>query len=91
MRRGLGEAAISLFALVVLLVALVSIDDRVRQHVASMVSTSPNSSELAGAGKEITTLALVVFDAVKDQSVAHAPMVIFALAATVLVLFMLRT
>ena len=90
MRRALSEATISLFALIVLLVALVSVDERVRQHVASMLST-PNSSELAGAGKEVTTLALVVFDAVKDQSVAHAPLVIFALAATVLVLFMVRT
>ena len=91
MRRALSEATISLFALIVLLVALVSVDERVRQHVASMLSTTPNSSELAGAGKEVTTLALVVFDAVKDQSVAHAPLVIFALAATVLVLFMVRT
>jgi hypothetical protein len=32
-----------------------------------------------------------VFDAARDQSVEHAPMVIFGVAATVLVVFMLRT
>ena len=91
MRRALGDAAISLFALIALLVALVSVDDRVRERVASVVGTTPNTSQLVGAGREISGLVTLVFDAVKDQSVAHAPLVIFAVAATVLVLFMVRT
>jgi hypothetical protein len=91
MRRGLGEAAISLLALGVLLAALVAVDDRVRERVVRFLGTKPNSAELVGAGKEISGVVAVVFDAVKDQSMAHAPLVIFALAATVLVLFMLRT
>jgi hypothetical protein len=91
MRRALGEATISLLALVVLLVALVSVDDRVRERVARILGTRPNSAELVGAGKEISGVVAVVLDAVKDQSMAHAPLVIFALVATVLVLFMLRT
>jgi hypothetical protein len=33
----------------------------------------------------------VVLVAVREQSIEHAPLVMFALAATVLVLFMLRT
>lgn len=89
MRRA-GETTISLFGLVVLLVALVSMDDRVRERVANMAMTS-NSSELANAGKQVTSLVSVLFDAVKDQSVAHAPLVIFGAAAVVLVLFMVRT
>jgi hypothetical protein len=44
-----------------------------------------------GAGKEVNAVVTIVFDVVKDQSVAHAPLVIFALAAMVLVLFMVRT
>ena len=91
MRRALGDAAISLFALIALLVALVSVDDRVRERVASVVGTTPNTSQLVGAGREISSLVTLVFDALKDQSVAHAPLVIFAVAATVLVLFMVRT
>ena len=89
MRRA-GETTISLFGLVVLLVALVSMDDRVRERVANMAMTS-NSSQLANAGKQVTSLVSVLFDAVKDQSVAHAPLVIFGAAAVVLVLFMVRT
>jgi hypothetical protein len=49
------------------------------------------SSQLAGASQEISGLVATVFDAVKYQSVSHAPMVIFALVATVLVVFMVRT
>jgi hypothetical protein len=33
----------------------------------------------------------VVTEAVRDQSIEHAPLVIFVLAATVLMMFMLRT
>jgi hypothetical protein len=91
MRRALGDATISLLALVILLLALVSVDDRVREQVARVMGTKPNSTSLVGAGKEVSGFVAIVFDAVKDQSLAHAPLVIFALAATVLVLFMLRT
>lgn len=91
MRRALGDATISLLALVILLLALVSVDERVRERVAALVSTKPNSAELVGASKDISGAIAIVIDAVKDQSMAHAPLVIFGLAATVLVLFMLRT
>jgi hypothetical protein len=91
MRRALNDAAISGLALVVLLLALVSVDDRVRGRVGAILGMRPNSAELVGAGKEVSGVVAVVFDAVKDQSVAHAPLVIFAMVAMVLVLFMLRT
>ena len=91
MRRALGDATISLLTLVILLVALVSVDDRIREWVARVMGTKPNSADLVGAGKDISGFVTIVFDAVKDQSVAHAPLVIFGVAATVLVLFMLRT
>jgi len=90
-RRRLGDATISFFALVILLVTLASVDDRVREQVSAVLSPAHGSSQLVGAGQEISSLAAVVFDAVKDQSISHAPLVIFALVATVLVMFMLRT
>jgi hypothetical protein len=89
MRRALGDAAISAAALIILLVMLVSVDDRVRDHLAGVFS--PSTSEVADARKEISGVVAVVVDAIKDQSVNHAPLVIFGVAATVLVLFMLRT
>jgi len=90
MRRALGDAVISVTALFILLMMLISVDDRVRDRVSGFWG-APNSSAIAGASQQLGTLASVVFDAVKDQSVAHAPLAIFALAATVLVLFMIRT
>ena len=90
-RRTLGDATISFFALIILLVMLASVDDRVREQVSAVIGTTQGSSQLAGAGQQISSVVAVVIDAVKDQSVSHAPLVIFALVATVLVLFMLRT
>jgi hypothetical protein len=74
-----------------LLVMLLSVDDRVRDRVSGVFGGAPNSSQLVGAGKEVTGLVTVVYEAVKDQSVEHAPLAIFTVAGTVLVLFMVRT
>ena len=46
---------------------------------------------IAGIGGRITEVVAIVAQAMRSQSLEHAPLVIFALAATVLVLFMLRT
>jgi hypothetical protein len=43
------------------------------------------------AGTHVRDLATVVFEAARNQSIAHAPLVIFVVAATLLTLFMLRT
>ena len=91
MRRVLKDALISLGAVLVLLVALVSIDERVRERVERLVTTPPSSSEIVGVGSEIENVSTLMYKAARDQSVEHAPMVIFAVAAVVLVGFMLRT
>jgi hypothetical protein len=54
------------------------------------VMTNP-THELAAAGQQAQTLTAVIAEVARDQSLTHAPLLIFALAATVLVLFMLRT
>ena len=91
MRRAFGDGIISAAALLLLLIMLASVDGRVRERVSGLVGTSTSSSELAHAGQEVTGFAGVVFDAVKDQSVSHAPLVIFGVASAVLVIFMVRT
>jgi hypothetical protein len=78
-------------ALVLLLVGLVSIDDRVRERITNVLTTPPSTAEVVGIGTQIEQITLVVAKAAHDQSVEQAPMMIFAIAATVLVLFMLRT
>jgi hypothetical protein len=87
MRRGMGEALISIGALAILMVALVSIDPRVRDHVlraASEPSVSDTSARISSLGSDLLVAA-------RDQTVAHAPLAIFVAAGVVLFLFMVRT
>jgi hypothetical protein len=90
-RRTVGDALISVGALAGLLLALVAVDDRVRQQVSLRFSGSSASSELMNVGSGAREIVGVVFQAAKDQSLNHAPLMIFVVAASVLTLFMLRT
>ena len=89
MRRLLGDAVISLAALLLLFAVLIAVDDRVRERVSGF--WAPDSSELAGASQQFGSFVSLTFEVVKDQSIQHAPMTIFTLAAAVLVIFMVRT
>lgn len=91
MRRVVRDGLISMGALVLLLLALVSIDDRVRERVTSLVTTPPSSAEIVGIGDQISDVSHVVMKAARTQSIDHAPLMIFAAVAAVLVLFMVRT
>jgi hypothetical protein len=89
MRRMIGEASMSAGTVIVLLLVLVAADDRVRDQLRLRFSNP--SMELASAGNHVRNLTSVMAEAARQQSIEHAPLFIFALAATVLVLFMLRT
>jgi uncharacterized membrane protein len=91
MRRATNDALISLGALVLLLVALMSIDDRVRERVERLLTAPPSSAQIVGVGNDIENVSTVMFRAARSQSIEHAPLVIFSVAAGILVLFMLRT
>ena len=90
MRRVIGDALISIAALLILLVALVSIDDQVRDRVSGIVRGETATTELAGVRSQVGQAASIIFVAAKDQSIEHAPLVIFAVAGTALLLAMLR-
>ena len=85
-RRVLGDAVISFCALLALLLMLVAIDPRVRVQVASAWGGSTSTS----VSKDMREISTVVLSAIQDRGIDNAPLMIFALAATVLVLFMLR-
>lgn len=89
-RRVMSDSLISGGSLLALLLVLVCVDDRVRQHVTSVVGLGPASSEVVSAGSTVRETGRVLLVAVQEQSIEHAPLVIFGLAATVLTLFMLR-
>ena len=91
MRRVINDALISVGALVVLIIGLVSVDERMRERLAAALSDPPSSAQLVNAGDRVGDVARVLIMAAKDQSIEHAPLVIFGVAATVLGLFMLRT
>jgi len=91
MKRAFGDALISVAALILLLLMLASVDERVREQITGFVSGAPSSAELVTVKRHVRDVTSVVIDAARDQSVAHAPLVIFSVAATVLVLFMVRT
>jgi len=89
-RRVFGDALVSTGVLAIVLGLLISIDDRVRERVeAAVTSTSPSS--VAGAGMRLSEVWYALFDAARTQSIEHAPLMIFVVAATVLLLFMVRT
>jgi hypothetical protein len=90
MKQVFGEGLLSAGAVLVLLGVLVTVDPRVRTQLALRVSDHP-AAELAGAGSRIGDLTSVIATAAREQSLAHAPLLIFGLAATVLFLLMLRT
>jgi hypothetical protein len=90
MRRVFGDAMISLCALLLLLLMLVTIDPRVREQV-STVWMSPGSSVVSSVSHQMRQMSSIVVGAARDHSIDQAPLMLFALAATVLVLFMLRT
>ena len=74
----------------ILLLALIAFDDRVRDHVTRRIVAHP-SAELSSVGRQVSDFTSVIAIAARDQSIGHAPLLIFTLATAVLVLFMLRT
>jgi hypothetical protein len=90
MRRGFVEALMSAGAVMLLLLALVAIDPRVREQISEPFASRP-SIALASVGSRVRDVAHAIAKAARDKSLANAPLLIFTLSATVLVLFMLRT
>jgi len=90
MRRALDNALLSAGAAVILVLVLVALDPNVRAQVWRQAATAP-SVHLADASQQANHIAHILYAAVRDQSFANAPMLIFGVAAAVLVMFMLRT
>ena len=89
-RRPFGDVLLSIAALGMLLAVLVSVDERVRDQVALRLTTHGVRTELQSAGAQMRGLAGVMYEAARDQSIEHAPMMILVVSAGALVVFMLR-
>ncbi len=91
MRRAIGDAVMSACGALAVVFALVMFDPRVRDQINTVFDPSHPKAAIASLGGQLAGIATVLAAAARDQSIEHAPLVIFTLAATVLVLFMLRT
>ena len=91
MRRAIGEAMMTAGGALALVLALVLLDDRVRDQIGMVLDARHPGATLTDLGGRAGHIAAIVAIAARELSLEHAPLVIFALAATVLVLFMLRT
>jgi hypothetical protein len=74
-----------------IVVGLAVIDERVRSEVAALVTGRGAAGEIAGFGVRVQELGLIALQAVRDQSIEHAPLTLFALLALVLFVLMIRT
>jgi hypothetical protein len=91
MRRVLlGDALVTAGALAILVVALVSIDVRVREHATRILEAGPSSGMTAvmAQGREFGS---VLMSTVRSQGLDQPSIVVFVMAAAVLVVVMLRT
>jgi hypothetical protein len=87
--RGLREGVGSIVSVAIVLMVLVSMDPRVKTRVADLFH-DPVAGGMT-AGSRLGELGQALWLAARDQSVEHAPLVVFFAAGAVLVLFMLRS
>lgn len=90
MRRSVSDAVISGGVLLILVGVLAAIDPRVREHVGALIGQSSPGTTRA-ASEQFGSLAFTMLVAVRDQSIEHAPMTIFVVAAMALFITMIRT
>jgi hypothetical protein len=69
---------------------LVFLDPRVAHRFSHLASRAPGG-ELRGVADQAGSLGSALLMALKDQSIEHAPMLVFTAVAVLLVGFMLRT
>ena len=91
MQSRLRGGAATLASLGIILAGMTIMNDRVRDQVHALVAGHGPSHEVTSSAHQVQSAAWLAVDLLRDQSMAHAPLTIFALAATVLLLVMLRT
>lgn len=87
-KRRLRQTLISLMVFVVVMLAVVSIDQRVRERFEDLVYSG---SGLSSVDDRATELGKALVTAVRHQSIDSAPLMIFTVVGAVLFIFMFRT
>ena len=89
-RRAISDGLVSAGVLAGVVTVLLSIDPRMSEQVQHAVA-SASPSTVVGAGAALRDIGFTLFDSVRALSVEHAPLMIFVVVGTALVLFMVRT
>ena len=87
-RLGLRQAVLSGMVFCGVLLALVSVDPRVRERMTELVYGGDGISPW---GDRVGDLGGALFTAIRHQSIENAPLLIFATVGAVLFVFMVRT
>jgi hypothetical protein len=87
-KLGLRQTFLSGLVFAGILVALVSVDERVRGRMADVIS---GGDGITPWGDRLTDLGGALSTAVRYQSIENAPLLVFATVGAVLFVFMIRT
>jgi hypothetical protein len=91
MRKVLGEALISMAALVILLAVLAAIDPRIRDHVKGVVMRKDTlAADVARINADARDAVTVARYSARERGLDHAALAVFVVVATGLVVAMLR-
>ncbi len=88
MKLGVREAVLSPAIFGAILLMLVSVDGRVRDRFANLVT---GGDGVASLGDRLADLGGALMSALRYQSIENAPLLVFATVGAVLVIFMVRT
>jgi hypothetical protein len=88
--KTLGEALISMAALVILVMALMALDPRVREHVQGVLRKDTLSGDVARVNAEAHSTVKAARWAARERGLDHAALAVFVVVATGLVVAMLR-
>jgi hypothetical protein len=91
MQRRLSSVAAAAGSLTIVVLGMAVMNARVREQLRHLLDGPRPSPDTLSTAYRMQDAVMVALDAMRDQTIEHAPLTIFALAATVLLLFMLRT
>jgi hypothetical protein len=89
MTRGIKQGFISTAIFAVVLVGLVSVDDRVRDQFSAVLGSSGQG--LTPWGDRVSDLGDALVSAVRHQSIENAPLLVFTAVGAVLLVVMFKS
>jgi hypothetical protein len=89
-RSWLADGALAVTSAGAVGLGLLLIDDRVHEEVSRWIDRGRPSGRLVYAGAEARDFVMQMIETVSDQAMAHTPLTVFALAALLLFIVMLR-